>query len=257
MRTTVLAAMLALALPATLTAAPSKSPRHHATPGYVTVAINNPSRAQDSKDDARRHMVDVMAFAKVRPRQKVLELAPGGGYWTRVISGIVGAKGHVYTIWPTEMMKHAAKNFADWKTLAASPEYANVDVTEQPIAQISAPAKVDLAFTVQNYHDVHNLLDAAGMATFNKQIFDALKPGGLFVVVDHVAPAGSGFASTNTTHRIDPAAVKQEVEAAGFIFDGESNALRNPDDPHDKLVFDPSIRGHTDQFIYRFRKPAK
>ena len=85
----------------------------------------------------------------------------------------------------------------------------------------------------------------------------APEPGGLFVVIDHVARAGSGIADTDTLHRIDPAVVKQEVEAAGFVFDGESSALRNPADSHDKKVFDPSIRGHTDQFIYRFRKPAK
>ena len=95
------------------------------------------------------------------------------------------------------------------------------------------------------------------MAKFDKKVFDALKPGGLFVVIDHVAPAGSGLADTNTLHRIDPAVVKREVEAAGFVFDGESNALRNPADPHDLKVFDKAIRGHTDQFIYRFRKPAK
>jgi predicted methyltransferase len=95
------------------------------------------------------------------------------------------------------------------------------------------------------------------MTSFDKQVYDALKPGGLFVVIDHVAAAGSGFADTDTLHRVDPAAVRKEVEAAGFVFDGENNALRNPDDTHEAKVFDKSIRGHTDQFIYRFRKPAK
>jgi predicted methyltransferase len=91
----------------------------------------------------------------------------------------------------------------------------------------------------------------------DRQAFAALKPGGLFVVIDHVAPAGSGMVDTGTLHRIDPAIVKQQVQAAGFVFDGESNALRNPADPHTAKVFDKSIRGHTDQFIYRFRKPAQ
>jgi predicted methyltransferase len=95
------------------------------------------------------------------------------------------------------------------------------------------------------------------MAKFDKQVYDALKPGGLFVVIDHVAPAGSSLADTNTLHRIDPAAVRREVESAGFVFDGESNPLRNAQDPHTVKVFDKSIRGHTDQFIYRFRKPVK
>ena len=94
------------------------------------------------------------------------------------------------------------------------------------------------------------------MAAFDKQVFNALKPGGLFVVIDHVAVAGSGFTATDTLHRVDPEAVKKEVEAAGFVFDGESDALKNPADPHTLKVFDPSIRGKTDQFIFRFKKPA-
>jgi predicted methyltransferase len=117
---------------------------------------------------------------------------------------------------------------------------------------------VDLVFTCQNYHDYHDpFMGPVDMVAFDKQVFAALKPGGLFVVIDHVAPAGSGISDTNTLHRIDPAVVKKEVEAAGFVFAGESDALRNPKDPHTIAVFDKSIRGHTDQFIYRFRKPLK
>ncbi|PNS07724.1 class I SAM-dependent methyltransferase [Solilutibacter silvestris] len=255
MRPTVLAVMLALALPVV---APAKTPGTPKTPAYVTTAINDPARDSDRKDDEHRHMVEIMAFSQVKPGQNVLELVPGGGYWTRVFSGIVGPTGHVYTIWPKEMMEHIAKPYATWTALAATPHYANVSVSGQSIAPLDAPArKVDLVFTVQNYHDFHDVLDPAGVATLDKQVYDALKPGGLFVVIDHVAPAGSGLAATNTTHRIDPAVVRKEIEAAGFVFDGESGLLGNPADPHDKLVFDPAIRGHTDQFIYRFRKPAK
>jgi predicted methyltransferase len=113
-------------------------------------------------------------------------------------------------------------------------------------------------FTSQNYHDYPDkFMGKIDPSVLNKQVFDALKPGGLWVIIDHVAPAGSGMADTDTLHRIDPAIVKQQVEAAGFVFDGESNALRNPNDTHTIKVFDKSIRGHTDQFIYRFRKPAK
>jgi len=93
------------------------------------------------------------------------------------------------------------------------------------------------------------------MAKFDAAVFQALKPGGLFVVLDHSALAGSGTSATNTLHRIDAAVVKKEVTAAGFVFVGESNALRNPADPRTALVFDKAIRGHTDQFIYEFRKP--
>ncbi|MGH8157997.1 MAG: class I SAM-dependent methyltransferase [Rhodanobacter sp.] len=256
MRPTALALLLALALPAaTLTQAQSMS--GGAIPATVTKALVDPARQADAADDARRKIAEVMAFAEVKPGQSVLELVPASGYWTRVFSAIVGPQGHVYTVWPDEMGKYAAKSFANWQKLTATPHYANVSLLQQPAAQLSAPKPVDLVFTAQNYHDYHDpFMGPVDMAQFDKDVYAALKPGGLFVVIDHVAPAGSGLADTNTLHRIDPAVVKQEVEAAGFVFDGESNALRNPADTHDKKVFDPSIRGHTDQFIYRFRKPA-
>jgi predicted methyltransferase len=229
-----------------------------AVPAYISAAINDPARKDDTKDDARRKVVDVMVFAGVKSGQKVLELVPGEGYWTRVFSGVVGSKGHVYTVWPNEMGKYSAKSFANWQGLVKTPQYANVSLLQQPAAQLSAPEAVDLVFTAQNYHDYHDkFMGPADLAVFNKQVFDALKPGGLFVVIDHVATAGSGIADTDTLHRIDPEVVKKEVEAAGFVFDGESDALHNAADPHTVKVFDPAIRGNTDQFIYRFRKPSK
>ena len=257
MRTTVLAALLVFALPAAVLATPASQSGSQTVPAYVTAAINDPARAADTKDDTRRQMAAVMAFTQVKPGESVLELVPGTGYWTRVLSAVGGSQGHVYTIWPKEMMSHISKGFAEWNKLAATPHYANVSVLEQSVDQVTVPAKVDLAFTVQNYHDFHDFMSPEGVVKFDKSVFDALKPGGLFVVIDHVAPAGSGVSDTNTLHRIDPAVVKKEVEAAGFVFDGQSDALRNPADPHTIPVFDKAIRGHTDQFIYRFRKPAK
>ena len=235
--------------------APAKSSA--VTPAYITRAVNDPARKADKVDDIRRQMVAVMKFTEVKPGQKVLELVPGEGYWTRVFSQIVGAKGHVYTVWPDEFMKFATKSFSQWQSLTATPHYANVSLLREPGGQPSAPKPVDLVFTCQNYHDYHNFLSHAQVIAFDKKIYAALKPGGLFVVIDHVAPAGSGVSDTNTLHRIDPAVVKKEVEAAGFVFDGSSNVLRNPRDPHTITVFNPAIRGHTDQFIYRFRKPKK
>lgn len=261
MRPTVLAVLVALTLPAAAIAATPAHTHHHAkgmVPAYVTAAINDPARKADAPNDARRKMAAVMTFAEVKPGEKVLELVPGSGYWTRVFSAIVGPTGHVYTVWPTEMMKFSTKSLDNWRKLSATPHYANVSVLEQPAAQLSVPAKVDLVFTSQNYHDYHDpFMGPVNMMKFDKEVFDALKPGGLFVVIDHVAPAGSGISDTNTLHRIDPAVVKQEVESAGFVFDGSSNVLHNPADPLTDKVFDKSIRGHTDQFIYRFRKPAK
>jgi predicted methyltransferase len=256
MRQITLAVLLALALPA-MARAGTFNLHSGAIPAAVQKAINDPGRQADRADDARRQLAAVMAFADVRSGQKVLELVPGSGYWTRVFSAIVGPQGHVYTVWPEGMAKYSAKSFADWQKLAATRHYANVSLLQQPDAALSAPEPVDLVFTAQNYHDYHDsFMGPVDMAKFDAQVFDALRPGGLFVVIDHVAPAGSGFADTDTLHRVDPAAVRKEIEAAGFVFDGESNALRNPADPHDAKVFDKSIKGHTDQFIYRFRKPA-
>ncbi|MFI4920104.1 MAG: class I SAM-dependent methyltransferase [Gammaproteobacteria bacterium] len=256
MRLTILASLIAVAVPFTVaTANPAQATG--AVPAYVTAAINDPARKDDSADDARRKIADVMTFAEVKPGQKVMELAIGEGYWTRVFSGIVGAQGHVYTVWPNEMSKYATKSLANWQGLIAKAPYTNVSILQQPAATLPAPEPVDLVFTSQNYHDYHDkFMGPVDMAAFDKQVFNALKPGGLFVVIDHVAVAGSGFTATDTLHRVDPEAVKKEVEAAGFVFDGESDALKNPADPHTLKVFDPSIRGKTDQFIFRFKKPA-
>lgn len=256
MRQTVLAVLLALALP-TVALAHESDMKGGATSAVVQKAVADPARAADQSNDARRKVAAVMAFAEVKPGQKVVELIPGSGYFTRVFSAIVGPQGHVYTVWPNEYAKEDADDVAGSQKLAADPHYANVSVLTQPANQLSAPAPVDLVFTSQNYHDYPDkFMGKVDPAVLNKQVFDALKPGGLWVIIDHVAPAGSGMADTDTLHRIDPAIVKKQVEAAGFVFDGESNALRNPSDPHTIKVFDKSIRGHTDQFIYRFRKPA-
>lgn len=248
------AILIASALP--LAAFAATAPAANSTPAYVTAAINDPARKDDTAADARRQAAAVMTFSGVKPGDNVLELVPGEGYWTKIFSGIVGAKGHVYTVWPHGMDKYAAKSIATWQGLVKGP-YKNVSLLQQANDALSSPAPVDVVFTCQNYHDYHDkFMGPVDMAKFNKEVFDALKPGGVFIVIDHVANAGDTNA-TEDQHRIDPAVVKTEVEAAGFVFDGESDALRNPADDHKAKVFDPSIRGKTDQFIYRFKKPAK
>ena len=243
----------AFVLPLAVLASPAAAP---ATPAYVTAALNDPARKEDAADDARRHAADVVTFAGVKPGDSVLELVPGHGYWTRIFSSVVGAKGHVYTVWPHGMDKYAAKSIADWQELVKKPPYMNVSILQQADDQLSAPAPVDVVFTSQNYHDYHDkFMGPVDMGKFDKQVFDALKPGGVFVVIDHVANAGDTGA-TEDQHRIDPAVVRKEVEAAGFVFDGSSDALKNPADDHKAKVFDPAVHGHTDQFIFRFKKPA-
>jgi predicted methyltransferase len=257
MRLFIPAVLLLLSAPVAALAA------HHgdakgATPAWVTAAINDPARKDDAAEDARRKLAAVMTFSGVKPGQQVLELAPGSGYWTRVFSAIVGPKGHVYTVWPQEMEKFAVKSLAKWQELVTKPPYDNVSLLQQPAAALSVPQPVDLVFTSQNYHDYHDkFMGPADLATFGKQVLAALKPGGTFIVIDHSAPAGSGVRDTETLHRIDPDVVKKEMTDAGFVFDGSSDVLRNPDDPLTAKVFDASIRGHTDQFVFRFRKPAK
>ena len=258
MQACVLMGVLLLPLTAVAQSSASAAPGASSAPipAYIAKAINDPARAADKKDDARRKMAAVMAFTGVKPGDKVLELVPASGYWTRVFSRIVGPSGHVYTVWPNEMAKFSAKDFVEWQGLAKST-YTNVSLLKQPAAQLSVPQKVDIVFTSQNYHDYHDpFMGPVDMKKFDKQVFDVLKPGGVFIVIDHIAPAGSGTSDTNTLHRIDPEVVKQEVESAGLVFDGSSDALVNPKGPLDIKVFDPSIRGHTSQFIYRFKKPA-
>lgn len=231
---------------------------HVTVPAYVTKAMDDPARAADRKDDVRRQMAAVLVFTGIKPGDKVLELAPGTGYWTRAVSQIVGPHGHVYQLWPTEWEKFSAKGFEAWKKLAQTPHYANVTPLQQSLWAIKVPQKVDVAFTVQNYHDFHDPFSGhVDMHALNQHVFDALKPGGVYVVIDNEAPAGSGTSDTNTLHRIDPAAVKREVESVGFVFDGSSDALLNPKDPLTIKVFDKAIQGHESQFMYRFRKPAK
>ena len=250
LRTMTLAAIAGLAFTAAALAAP-------ATPAYVTAAVADAHRpAKEVAVDAERKPADMVVFAGVKPGDSVVDLMPGGGYFTRIFSKVVGPTGHVYAFQPTEQEVFFKGKPAPIKAVADDPEYRNVSVIEAPIDGFSVPAKVDVVWTSQNYHDMHNkLMGPADMAKLNKAIFDALKPGGVYIVLDHAAKAGTGTADTETLHRIDPAVVKQEVEAAGFKFAGESDVLSNPADDHSLIVFDPKIRHHTDQFIYKFEKP--
>ncbi len=229
-------------------------PMAKAIPEYVTEAVADTGRADDVKNDARRKVADLVAFSGVKPGDTVLELIPGSGYFTRVFSKVVGAKGHVYAALPAEMEKDHPG--ADTMRALHEQGYGNIDVLIQPAAALSAPVPVDVVFTSQNYHDYPDtFMGPTDPALLDKAVFAALKPGGTYIVVDHVAAAGSGLRDTDTLHRIDPAIVKQQVLAAGFQYVGESTVLRNPADDHTLKVFDKTIRGHTDQFAYKFRKP--
>lgn len=218
----------------------------------ITRALADPARADQQGDDARRKAADVLAFSGVKPGDVVVDYLPGAGYWTRIFTGIVGPKGHVYAVWPAAGAKYAEKSLPALQTRALGNVTAEVQATNLP----TSPKPVDLFWTVQNYHDIPN--DGAGepaLRAFDTAVFRMLKRGGTYVVIDHADAPGTGMTGTSTRHRIDPAAVKTQVEAAGFRFVGQSPVLRNPADDHSKAVFDPAIRGKTDQFVYKFRKP--
>jgi predicted methyltransferase len=227
------------------------------TPKYITNAIADAKRpTSDTDQDANRKPVAVLTFAEVKPGETVVDLLPGGGYYTRLFSKAVGPKGTVYGVTPDELLQKFPKALDGIKSIAGTDDYKNVTSLQGPAVPVNPPKKADIIFTSMNYHDYHNpLLGSPDMMAFNKSVLNALKPGGLFIVLDHAAAADSGFAATNTTHRIDPAAAKAEILAAGFEFVGESDALRNPEDDHTLSVFDKSLRGKTDRFIYKFRKP--
>jgi predicted methyltransferase len=229
-------------------------------PGYIAAAVADSGRpAEDKQRDANRKPAETVQFAGIKPGATVVELLPGRGYFTRIFSKVVGPKGHVYALSPPRRPNAAADTpdpAAATTALASDPAYSNVIVQVTPLATITVSAPADVVFTAQNYHDVHNIPNI-DIAAFNKSIYDALKPGGVFVVVDHAAAAGSGGRDTSTLHRIDPEAVKSEVLAAGFVLAGESKVLANAQDDHSAKIFDPAIRGKTDQFILKFRKPGK
>jgi predicted methyltransferase len=227
-------------------------------PRYITAAVAAPSRPDDDKArDANRKPELVIAFSGMRPGWKVADFVPGTGYFDRIFAGVVGPKGRVYSFYPAELA-----NFLKNVTLpqdGTTPYFgaANDTAIVRPVNDFAAPEPLDLVWLSDNYHDLHDPFFApADLTLVNKAVFAALKPGGIYLIIDHRAPAGSGLADTNTLHRIDEKTVIAEVEAAGFKLDGESDALRNPADDHTLRIFDPAVRGRTDQFVLRFKKPA-
>ena len=227
-------------------------------PKYITAAVNDPARPEaDKMRDAERKPAETLAFAGIKPGQTVAELWPARGYYTRLLAKVVGPRGHIYALQPPRR-PNAPANMPDLmaglQQLAES--YGNITVLPFGLTGegFGVPMPVDVVWTSLNYHDFHNLPNA-DMAAFDKRVFDTLKPGGLFILIDHAAAPGAGTSVTKTLHRMDPETAKQEVEAAGFKLVASSDILHQPNDPHTAAIFDPSIRGKTDQFLLKFRKP--
>jgi predicted methyltransferase len=227
-------------------------------PKAISAAVDDPARPEaDRKADVDRKPAESVAFAGVKPGEKVVDLLPGRGYFTRIFSVVVGPKGHVYAV-PPPRRPNAPEGSPDpsaaVQAIADDAHYKNVSVIVARITDLKLPEPVDLIWTSRNYHDLHNIPNV-DVPAIDKAIFDALKPGGTFIVLDHAAEKGSGFRDTSTLHRVDPEAVKKEVEGAGFKFAGQSEILRNANDTHKEPVSDSSVKGKTDQFILKFTKP--
>jgi len=257
MRTVLKIAAIAAALSAMSCDRAAQGEARHFSQAALDTALGDPGRKeQRESSDARRKPAELIALAGVSPGDKVVDLIPGNGYWTRIFSKIVGPKGKVYAVWPQAYAKEATGDVATLQKLSADSYYGNIVSSVQPTADLTAPEPVDVVWTSQNYHDYPDeFMGKVDPSVLNRAVFKILKPGGTYFIIDHAAKAGRGIADTDTLHRIEAATVKAQVEAAGFKFAGESKVLENPADPLDIPVFDKSIRGHTSQFALKFVKP--
>jgi predicted methyltransferase len=253
MRTFLLAFALA-SLASTAPAAPAaKSPS-------IAAAVASPARDPDNvKLDEGRKPAQVLAFLGLKPGMHVLDLFGANRYWSEIMAPVVGPKGHV-TVWnPTQFYSDKTKSAFE----AFEAKTPNVSIVVSPFeAPKLSPNSADFVILNDNYHDTYWQNAKYGIpqmdpAAFVKAVYAAMKPGGVIGVIDHIAnPNDDTRAIVEKLHRIDPAVVKADFERAGFKFVGSSASLRNPADDHSVLVFDPKVRGRTDRFVFKFRKPA-
>jgi predicted methyltransferase len=220
-------------------------------PAYIKSAVEAPGRSPEHKArDFNRKPAELLVLSGVKPGDKVVEFAAFGQYFTTLLSDIVGSKGmvYMYDLPYTEQRAGAAS-----RAFVAAHPNAKYEVVDYNAVKL--PENVDVVFNVLYYHDLPlNNIDTAAL---NKKIFDALKPGGVFFIVDHNAAPGSGTRDTKQLHRIDPEVIKTEVKAAGFELAEDSKLLAHAEDDHTKGVFAAGTRGLTDQSVLKFRKPAK
>jgi predicted methyltransferase len=222
----------------------------------VMTAPTDPSRG-DALSNPIFKGPEVIKFIGLKRGQKIADIF--SGRFTTAFAKQVGPRGKVYAVTPSEMIKvhpEITDQINQHKTEAA---YKGVEFTTPSINAFDLPANLDAVFIRQNYHDLHTTImgGPVDVPAFNRKVFAALKPGGVFVILDHAALPGSAMTAPQRLHRIDQEIVKQEMLAAGFVFDGESPVLHNTTDDHSKMVLDASILGQTDQFLLRFKKPKK
>jgi predicted methyltransferase len=220
----------------------------------IAKAVADPARPASHRKllDPLRKPAETLAFSGVRPGMIVGEFYPGGGYFTRMISDVVGPTGHVYGI---ENAKWKGAVEANQEMLAGG-KWKNVTIATEPFGTVKFPKPLDLAWVTQNYHDM-KIADYGKVDTvaFDRAVYKALKPGGIFFILDHQGPRGMTTAQIEKMHRINRDVVVKEVTSAGFKLAAEGKFLRRPGDDHTKSIFDKSIQGHTDQYALKFVKP--
>lgn len=222
----------------------------------IKAAIEDPSRPEGhSERDAARNPLTILEFAGVKPGDKVADLAAGQGYYTALLSRVVGDKGAVYAVDPVRIFEAFPNARNTFPAYMESDPQANVSYTVQKFDELAFPERLDAVVMGLYYHDT--LWTDVDRAAMNKAIYDALKPGGVYLVFDHLALADADESVTQELHRMIPGVTRPEVEAAGFVFAGESDALANPEDTKDTSVFAEEVRGKTDRFIYLFKKPKR
>ncbi|WP_439473029.1 class I SAM-dependent methyltransferase [Brevundimonas sp.] len=232
--------------------APATSPSVQATPESRYAAALSDSRRlpEEVARDPLRKPADMLAMMNLQPGHVIADIRPEEGYFTRLFAPVVGAGGHVYAFVPNQT---AGRENAFADTLAST--YSNTSRVTGQLETMTFDQPLDVVFMGEEYHDFTIPRFNVDVAAMNRRVFEVLKPGGLYVILDHQAAPGAGISVSGTLHRIEAAELRRQVEAAGFIFDGESGAVRVPSDDHTLSVFDASIRGKTDRFVYRFRKP--
>lgn len=221
------------------------------TPDYIRKAVESPTRKpQQRARDFDRKPAELLTLSGIKPGDRVVEFASFGQYMTGMLSDIVGPKGKIYMYdLPYTEKRYGAAS----RAFVATHPNAQYQLVNYNVLKL--PRHIDIVYMVLYYHDLFiNHIDTASL---NARIFKALKPGGIYFIVDHNAIPGSGTRYTKALHRIDPAVIRKEVTAAGFELVTQSKLLAHPDDDHTRIVFTPGLRGRTDQTVFKFRKPLR